>query len=495
MKNFPLTLSFKPIFISLIAVVCFSQSTLSYSSTEVERSINTLIEKELPHTTIGFIIQDLASGKIIFEKRAEDNFHPASNTKLFTASAALKFFGPDFQFQTTVHSDLTKLNEGILSDNVYVVFRGDPSMTVDDLTLLIKQLKAKGINEIRGNVILDDQAFEEPYYAPGWTWDSLPWYYSAPVTSIILNENKVRFKLNKPKAIYQPINIEQADNFIPTLSLKTEVIAVSSEEAKKSCQLNVTIRDNRITLKGCWSIEKLPSSLELAFDQPKLLAKQQLEQELRQQNIKLSGKITFAATPKQLPIILVKRSPPLKELLVKVLADSNNLYSESLTKALGIAYVGRGTFQAGTIAIEEILKNDTELNFNHAKLSDGSGQSRYNLVSPYLIAKLLQHMAHSEQFPAFYAALASNGKHGTLLERSNTPNLTGKINAKTGSAMGTSALSGYLTGKSGNQYIFSIMINQSNKNYYALKAFEDKLCQLMIEEPWLKLTPPAKLKH
>lgn len=475
MKKFPNLHLFCPLFL-LVPL-----STFALSPFAIEQKVNALIEKELPNTNVGLLIQDL-SGKIIFEKHSEYNFHPASNTKLFTASAALKFFGPDFKFQTTVHSDLTKLKEGALNDNIYIVFRGDPSMSLADLTLLTKQLKAKGINEIHGNVVLDDKAFEEPYYAAGWTWDSIPWYYSAPITSIVLNENKVKVKLNKPKAIYEAIKVEQADNLIPALSLKADVKAVSNDEAEKNCQLNVTVQDNNVVLAGCWSMEKLPTFIELALDQPQLLAKQQIEQELKQQNIKHVGKVLFAAAPKQLPIILVKRSPPLKELLIKVLNDSNNLYTESLTKALGIAYMGRGTFQAGTIAIEEILKKDTELNFSNTSISDGSGQSRYNLISPYLIAKLLQHMATTQHFPVFYAALASNGKNGNLIERINVPELVGKINAKTGSATGISALSGYFIGKSGKQYIFSIMINQSNKNYYALKAFEDKLCQLMMDE-------------
>jgi D-alanyl-D-alanine carboxypeptidase/D-alanyl-D-alanine-endopeptidase (penicillin-binding protein 4) len=93
-------------------------------------------------------------------------------------------------------------------------------------------------------------------------------------------------------------------------------------------------------------------------------------------------------------------------------------------------------------------------------------------------------MYHDSQFDVFYNALSVSGKNGSLAMRMKTKTLEGKVVAKTGGATGTSALSGYITTQSGKEYLFSVVINQSLKDNGSTKTFEDKLCQLISEEPW-----------
>ena len=110
------------------------------------------------------------------------------------------------------------------------------------------------------------------------------------------------------------------------------------------------------------------------------------------------------------------KSPPLTVILTKVLADSNNLYTESLTKTLGYTSESSGSFHAGTRAIKNILKDSLQkLNLSENRLSDGSGQSRYNLVTPSLIASLLYAMYHDPLFEVFYGTLSVSGKTGSSL--------------------------------------------------------------------------------
>lgn len=464
--------------ISLVCIpTCFSNESF-------DQKYQSLVDSNLPTANIGVIVQDPKTGNVLFEKRSKDLFYPASNTKILTSIAALKFFGSDFQYQTSLNASLENIKDNVLNDNLHIIFRGDPSLSSQDLYNLLSQLKAKGIKHIKGNIIIDDTAFEGPAYAPGWTWDSIPWYYSAPITSIILNENKVRYKLDKPQNLYDRIKITQDDKNLPLLPFKSDITAVTFDESEHECRLNAKIRNNEIELDGCWPMDKTPTVIELALDNPKKLTSELIADDLKKLSITLTGKIQFGKAPKDIPVLAIKRSPPLKQLLVKVLSDSNNIYTESLTKALGLVYLGEGSFQTGTRAIQEILSNDLKINLIKLPLSDGSGQSRYNLISPFIIMQLLHHMYHEPNFAVFYNALSVNGKQGSLLARLNTAPLTGKIIAKTGSATGTSALSGYFTAQNGKEYIFSLLINHSDKSYYALKAFEDKLCKLFIEENW-----------
>ncbi len=475
---------------SLVLGLFLSISTKLIASprTHFDEQFDILVRQHLPNTAIGLVIQDPKSGEVLFDYNGAHNFYPASNIKLFTAAAALKFFGPNFQYQTSINAPLDKIKAGVLENNLYLIFRGDPSFTSTDLALMIKQVKTKGIDKIQGNIIIDDYAFDDIPYAPGWTWDSIPYAYSAPITSIILDTNKVRLKFNKTEVLNDKIKIEQAQEF-PLFKLSSDVIAVTFDESEHDCQLNTKVKNNEISLGGCWPINKTPSFVELAIDNPRALVKSLLESYLAENHITLTGNIVFDNAPKNGPALITKRSAPLKVLLKQVLAESNNIYTESLTKALGLAFLGQGSFQVGIRAIEEILTKDANIDFKQLKLTDGSGQSRYSLVTPNQISKLLYHMYQDPQFPIYYNALSISGKSGTLAERMKTKDMVGKVVAKTGSALGTSALSGYFTANNGKQYLFSLVINQSLNDWAARKAFEDKLCKLMVEETWREIGP------
>lgn len=465
----------------LLLIVALSSNCYALSH---EENINHLIKENLPNAQIGLIVQDPQTGKVLYEKRSEENFYPASNTKLFTAAAALKFFGPTFQYQTSLHANPEKIKEDTIDDHIYFVFRGDPSFSTFDLNKLIGGLKSKGIKHIKGNLYIDDTSFKAPYYAAGWTWDSIPWYFSAPISTVILNENKVKLKINKAEGLNEVLKIEQVDKTIPNLPLQANVKSVTFEESEHQCQLDAEVKSNHIKLDGCWPINKTPANIELALDEPREMAKSLIEQALKENQIELAGHIEFGQMPKGLPSYVVKKSLALKQLLRQVLAESNNVYAESLTKALGLAYLGQGTFQGGIEAISAILAKDMQFDPMQMKLSDGSGQSRYNLVSPFLTAKLLNHMYHQENFDVFYGSLSTSGKSGSLSERMKDEHLIGKIVAKTGSATGTSTLSGYFTQPNGKTYVFSLMINQYLGNANAAKTFEHKLCDYLVDANW-----------
>lgn len=221
----------------------------------------------------------------------------------------------------------------------------------------------------------------------------------------------------------------------------------------------------------------------LALDQPRKLLQDLINLALQKQSIKLSGDILFKKMPDSVPLLVSKQSLPLKTLLSKVLADSNNVYTESLTKTIGRVYYHEGSFQAGVKAIQNILSQE-KLDLAQLPLSDGSGQSRYNLITPYILAQLLDQMYHDPLFSHFYQALSVNGKTGSLQNRMKEKEQAGKIVAKTGTVMGISALSGYFTAANNKMYIFSMIINQSDKNDSHLKDFENKICQLMLNESW-----------
>ena len=91
--------------------------------------------------------------------------------------------------------------------------------------------------------------------------------------------------------------------------------------------------------------------------------------------------------------------------------------------------------------------------------ADGSGLSRYNLVAPWFLIGVLEHMRRSPNFDAFYSALPIAGVDGTLANRMKNTPLQGNVHAKTGTVSNVRSLSGYITTAAGEQMVFSMIVN------------------------------------
>ncbi|MCP4473084.1 MAG: D-alanyl-D-alanine carboxypeptidase/D-alanyl-D-alanine-endopeptidase [Gammaproteobacteria bacterium] len=173
----------------------------------LNHAISVLAEKNIPGATIGYMVINAENGASIVAYHPNHYFSPASNTKLFTAAAILHLLGANYHFQTTIGWQSSAHHKDHIQGNLYLHFSGDPSLTITDLAQLFKKIKTMGINTIDGNIVLDDSIFKGPNHSLGTPVDDLPYCYSAPATSIILNHNcfSINLKLAHNKFIASPI--------------------------------------------------------------------------------------------------------------------------------------------------------------------------------------------------------------------------------------------------------------------------------------------------
>lgn len=454
----------------------------AWTQAKLSEKVESLIQKNLPNASIGILVKDAKTGKILFERKSLERFVPASTAKIMIAASALLALGERFHYETTLRVLPHSRQPGRIEGDVYVEFSGDPSLTSEDLKELFKALRRAGIREITGQVVIDNTRFQGPHYAPGWTWDSIPWHYSAPITSVILNQNRVNLTLHPgtvPGGLVQARVVgEQGSAF----SVESFTRAATPLQANTSCQLLVNMDNhNHLQLGGCWPVSKDPVGLRLAVTNPDLVAKQVVTSALKINEIRLRGNVVIGhPTPKDTVVVARHQSEPLKELVKQVLTDSNNIFAESLTKTLGYHQFQHGSFKAGVRAMKKILGQSANLNVKRMKLMDGSGQSRYNLLSPRDLSQVLYLMYHHPLYNSFKEGLAVSGKTGTLRGRMSGKGMAGKVLAKTGSLEGVSALSGYLSTKNHQNLIFTIMTDRVAESTRHSKWLEAQLCQLFI---------------
>lgn len=480
--------------------------TNSIDSQRIEK----IIQQKLPNTPVGIFLQDAKTGKILYERRAFETFLPASTVKVISTATSLFLLGPQYQYETSFkvasndkvetggkaakaaiddNSDNNSLREkkniqsGILKGNLYLEFSGDPSFKTEDLQKLVQDLKASGIKQIQGNLVIDDSLFKGKVHPYGWMADDLTWYFAARVSSVILDENKVKLLVKSNKTLGEKATVVLApENTLP-IKISQAVVSVTETEAEENCELDVLMdNDNNINIKGCWPSKEKEDELKVAVQNPNLVAMQILKKALKANNITLTGKIVFGLTPKKASVLVSHRSPPLEVLIKTILQDSNNLYAESLLKTMGVQKFQQGTFQAGLRAMKAVLNKDFAIDTTTIRLLDASGGSRYNAITPEVLGRVLYVMYHNPNFgQLFQDSLPNSGKSGTLEKRMASFDLNTVIHAKTGTMTGVSALAGYISNQKKEDLIFVIMINGAVGESASSKQLENELCKIFVQ--------------
>jgi D-alanyl-D-alanine carboxypeptidase/D-alanyl-D-alanine-endopeptidase (penicillin-binding protein 4) len=108
-------------------------------------------------------------------------------------------------------------------------------------------------------------------------------------------------------------------------------------------------------------------------------------------------------------------------------------------------------------------------------LYDGSGLDHGNRAAPADVVRLLMAERSRAEYPAFYASLPIAGVDGTIRDRMRSGPAKRRCQAKTGSLIGVSALSGYCTTRAGREVAFSFLMNGVS-TYYA-RRIQDRMAQ------------------
>ncbi|AQS36017.1 D-alanyl-D-alanine carboxypeptidase, serine-type, PBP4 family [Shewanella psychrophila] len=435
---------------------CLLLSCLSIPALADDYFDNLLSIIKPPHSHTAILATNLVTGDTIFQQNPDTLLLPASTMKLLTAVAATASLGSDFRFSTRVYSTLP-IKGGVIAGDIYISFSGDPTLKATELRSLLKQLTDQGLYRIEGNVYLIGQANEQ-LQAPGWVWDDLGICYAAPVSDFVLNGNCVHGKLS-PKLASNQSQLT-VPGYVPISITNTSVFDKLGSE--KFCQLDLQrLSGNHFSLSGCYSGSQA-IKLAIAITDPGLFMQESVEQVLKSSQIQLQGKISIKhQLPTKTRLIAAHESAPLSDLVRTMLIKSDNLIADSLLKQLGQKTFQRpGNFSNGSRALKEILSSEGIV-LTHAQIVDGSGLSRYNLLSARQLSQVLSLIYTDPRFAQLIDSLPVAGVSGTLKYKTsfNKPPLREHIMAKTGSMQGVDNLAGFIRSDTQDDTLFVILEN------------------------------------
>ena len=427
---------------------------------------NILNTEELSKAYWGISVKTLDNKTTLYELNSQKYFTPASNVKLLTTAAALIKFGANYQIKTPVYGSGSSPNLTVLK----VVGKGDPTLTSEQLETLAKQLKITGIQRI-DNLIVEDNSLEHQSINSTWEWEDIQFYYAPAVNRLILNENAVILTL-KPQELGEKLTVEWSDD-IAAKQWKIENQALTSgEDSPYLVAIHRNFEKPLLTITGSLAINSKPDIFGMAVVNPGEYFLNSLRFYLEKEGINVikSQVISGDTQVDNLVKITEINSKEIQEIITKANQESNNLYAESLLNLLGYE-----TSENSSIDNLKEIMTKLGLNPNLYHLKDGSGLSRHNLITPETLVNLLTLMAQTPEGQIYRDSLAVAGINGTIKNRFKETVIEGKIQAKTGTLSGTSALSGYIEPANYSPLAFSIIVNQSDLPPSQLRKVIDQI--------------------
>jgi D-alanyl-D-alanine carboxypeptidase/D-alanyl-D-alanine-endopeptidase (penicillin-binding protein 4) len=468
----------------------------------------------IPLSSVGIIVQEVDAPSPLIAVNATQPMNPASTMKLLTTFAALETLGPAYRWKTEAYLD-GKLENGVLQGNLIFKGYGDPKLTIEEFWMWLRELRQRGLRDIRGDIVLDHGFFVDANQDPS-EFDNDPTRaYNVGTNALLLNFNAIHLQMIPDG----PSAIALLEPELAGYTLQNNI----STSARLRCHgpnaFTVRLDGHVIKLEGkipanCGEVDEYFSLLP--HDEYFFAAFGALWQEL---GGTLQGKLRVGTAPVGIAPYARYVSPELSEIIRDINKFSNNIMARQVFLTLGTTDPARGaasavpaagnggtemngeptdsnvtdvnvsSAQAGGDTVVETpatpaqalqqVANDIQssasvprsiswmrewlkaqqLQFPELVLENGSGLSRKERISPRHLAQILQRVTHSRFSSELESSLPILGMDGTVKRRFMDSELAGHAHLKTGTLDGVKSMAGYVDAANGKKWIVVFIIN------------------------------------
>lgn len=407
----------------------------------------------IPAQSVAIVVRPVENEKALLRHRGDAAMNPASLMKLVTTTAALELLGPATTWRTEVLADVLPDANGILAGDLYLRGSGDPKLTYDRFWLLLRELRGRGVREIRGDLVIDRTAFAPTDHDPAAFDGKLLRPYNVGPDALLFNFATLHLTLvpetNTVRVLAEPL--PAGFDVINRLQLNDKTGCGDWRE-----RLDAQLTPTRLTLSGVfprscgekrWHLAGLPNVLLLHGVFTRLW---------RELGGDFSGTWRERATPVSAITLATSESPALGELVRDINKFSNNVMARQVFLTLGA-----GTTPAADQAIRAWLAKKG-LDFPELVLDNGSGLSRRERIAADHLAQLLAVTWASPIMSELMSSLPIVAVDGTTKKRYNGVSYAGQAHLKTGSLEGVRGIAGYLLDRQGRRHIVVFMVNHPN---------------------------------
>lgn len=418
-----------------------------------------LARAKLPREALVVQVEEVGAGAPRLSHRAQAPVNPASIMKLITTYAALDLLGPAYTWATPVLAD-GPVRAGVLEGNLYIQGRGDPKLVVERLWLLLRRVQQLGVQEIRGDIVLDRSAFDVSPGDPA-AFDGEPLRpYNVLPDALLVNYKSLVFTFLPDAAagvarvaVEPPMERLQVDAAVP-------LDAVGPCDDWRGALKADFADPQRVRWMGRFALSCGERSWPVASTDPSGYNARAIEAMWRQLGGRLAGRVRDGLAPAVGTTLLAQgTSPALAEVVRDINKFSNNTMARQVFLTLGLERRGRGEMAASRAVVQDWLRERLGADADAVVLDNGSGLSREARASAGLLARLLQSAWASPVMSELMSSLPVSGVDGTMRRATS---VAGLAHLKTGSLQDVAGVAGYVLGASGRRYVLVAIANHPN---------------------------------
>ena len=399
---------------------------------------------------VGFCLYSLETGQYLFGHNADRAFVPASNAKLLTFYLAQHELG--YRTPAVFYQEFADRIE--LWGAGYPLALHPGFVGYDELTPWLRDRAAGGklliLNQPMGDA--------PPRYGAGWSWDDWNYGFVYERTALPLYGNRLYLDRS---ALVRSIP-GSAGEPAGAVGLLPPPLMGSPPAIAASIRLDTAQRRRLVRAETTNDFTAAPELFvpgRTRFPVERALVTSP-EQTLTQLVNALPGARIISGNRPRPPLAEVQQhevSLP-DTIFRRLLQDSDNFLAEQLILQTAARRYGR--FAEGDLfdyAVDTLFAR-VDPQIGELRWDDGSGLSRYSLVTPRQLARVVMLLDAEVGRERLTGLLPAGGASGTL-ERRFDGESTPYVWAKTGSLSGVTALSGLVRTRRGNWLAFSFLVN------------------------------------
>jgi len=456
---------------ALLAFCCLASANAAALPATVSQALK---KAGIPRSGIAVEVRELGKQTPLISINIKRPMNPASTMKLLTTYAALDLLGPAYTWKTEAWTT-GELKDGVLNGDLILKGYGDPKFTIERFWLWLSELRARGLREIRGDLVLDRSHFDLPAHDPA-EFDSDPARaYNVGPDALLLNFNTLRLR-------YMP----DGNNLKIVSEPPLNGITLENQLAPNGESVNCDNWDDLFT------VQPIGDSVVLQGDYPVGCGE-------REQNLSvmphtryvesvfraiwqelggtLQGKQRDGTVGSDARLFSIHRSEPLSAIIRDINKFSNNVMTRQLfltlgeagpaldepVPSLGVATTGNSStqplsFDRSLFAMQAWLARN-RMDFKELVLENGAGLSRKERISATHMAQLLQHAARNPLSAELQASLPILGVDGSVKKRLRESPAASHAHLKTGTLEGVKTIAGFVRSESGKEWIVVFFIN------------------------------------
>ena len=444
-----------------ILVLFLFLSIPAAGNSELPASVRHVLDiRQVPADSLSVYVADVETGDVVLDWLADEPRNPASTMKLLTTLVALDQLGPTYRWKTEIYA-LGDIKDGRLEGDLLIKGYGDPFLVTERVWQLVRRIRMEGIDEISGDLLIDDSWFDVGDHDPG-EFDGQPLRaYNVGPNALLMNFKVVRYWF-EPDGSKVKVRLDpELDNLSIDNRLGVRQGYCGGYQRGVAVTMNET--NDEVTFSG-----RFPSGCRrYAMDRTVLSHNEYVfglfSHLWRESGGKFEGgwknTILDDDDDEELEPLVSFSSRPLQEMITRVNKHSNNVMARQVLYTIAAETNGPpGTESGGRAVIADWLaRNDLEP--CALALENGAGLSRESRICASAMAAMLRFAWQQPYMPEYLASMSLTGLDGTLRRRFRDSELVGMAHLKTGSLDHVAAIGGYLQSRSGRRFVVVALQN------------------------------------